>query len=1079
MSFAHPYPLRISLPRRLILGSILLVALGSQIAVFCVESQLKWEASDLKKALVEYKAAANQAKRLRDWAGVARAWQRIGEVHFIQGDYDDALHAFTGALDASKKTNNTALRLTQLNHLAYIHITTGNLEKAETLLARVRSTLTKAKRLNLPITTQLQAQLENNYGEIALNRGDLKSSLASFARALVLWEELHSLPGMARARLNNGYALLDSGNANEAMLEFDESLKLWRNSGDLRGTALTLTAKGNLYTFWGETYLALSAHREARDILRRVGDRQGEAVTSNGLGKVFEDLNRKQEALDNYALALRLNNEIGNRNNEAVSSYYLGRVWSDLGDWKRSLEFYERSLTMSLEVGKPRMVALAHMDIAGIYVKQGKHAEALKLYGETLQVYKQIGDLRRQAITHQGLGQLFLTRGELGQANTAYELGRELFHRIRDPQGEAESFYWLARVAQEENDLPKALTHSQRSIDLIEAQRNRVIGQNWRSSYFAAVRRHFELHVDILMQLNGRSPGRGFDRLAFEASERGRARSLLELLMETQADIRRGVDQSLLDRERELRHRLSAKANYQMKALSSDFPEEQIAAIETEIRTLNADYDFVQAQIKAQDPDYAQLIQPAILNTEQIQATLAQDDETALLQYMLGEKRSYVWLVTPHTLISRELPGRTELKELTGNVYKGLTARQQLPGEELDRYQKRSKTDEELFCPNATQLSQYILEPLLHTTKVRRLLVVPDGSLQYIPFEALPLPTSGNSTAHCRLDSEPANYAPLLTEFDIVHLHSFSALSTLRRPRRGPVRPTREIAVWADPVFEADDPRIHVFVDDAQPARVATTGDLTGPESNPPPARLLATIEEAQSIMRLAPAGMSLIFTGFEATRESALNGNLNDYRILHFATHSLVNNRYPALTGLWLSTFDQAGERRNGLLQLHDIYGLRLNSDLVVLSGCQTGLGQELSGEGLIGLTQGFLHAGAKSVVVSLWNVQDKTTAVLMTSFYQAMLKEGLPPSMALREAKLQMYRQREWRSPYYWSAFVLQGEFRASQPSRPLVDPRKLMAGVAVLSLTLWLVVSRVRGRRRQVAAGMESVSGGRPIE
>ena len=1038
--------------------------------------RLKWESSSFEKALREYESAAAAFKQLRDWEGLAKSWQQIGEVRFLQGDYDEAERAFSVALNASRKTKNTTLTLIQLNQLAYVHLTIGNVDKAEPLLAEIRTRLNKSA----ATTTYIQAQLENNYGEIELVRGNLKESLALFSRALALWKELNYTPGMALAHLNKGYAQLDSGNGNEATLEFDESLKFWQNSADLRGTALTLTAKGNLDTFFGETYSALAAHREARDIQRRIGDRQGEAVTSNGLGKVFEDLNRKQEAIDNYSWALNLNHEIGNRAFEAVSSYYLGKVWHDLSNWTLSLQYYERSISLSLQASKDRMAVLARMDIAAVYVKQGRHSEALKLYRETLKFYREIGDLRRQATAHQGLGELFRTQARLDQAASEYELSRQLFQRIRDPQGEAESVYWLASVAQQQNDLPKALKESRKSIAMIEAQRNRVIGPNWRSSYFSAVRRHFELHVDILMQMHKQAPGQGFDRLALEASERARGRSLLELLVETPGDIRRGVDQSLRDRERQLRQQLSAKANYQTKVLNGGLPEDQIAALEMEIRTLNTDFEFVQAKIKAQDPRYAELIQPPILNTKEIQATLAQDGATGLLEYMLGEKRSYVWLLTPDDLTYKELPGREELKELTGEVYKGLTARQQLPGEQTDRYRERAKADEELFCPNATQLSRIILEPLLHTTKLQRLLVVPDGSLQYIPFEALPTPRSANASANCRLDAEPADYVPLLTEFDVVHLHSFSTLATLRQPRRGPDRPTREIAVWADPVFEDDDPRIKAPIIKSALAAPGPFSILPGPadaEPGPPPPRLLASMEEAQSIMRLAPTGMSLIFTGFEATRESALSQNLHDYRILHFATHSLVNNRYPALSGLWLSTFDQAGVRRNGLLQLHDIYGLRLNSDLVVLSGCQTGLGEELSGEGLIGLTQGFLHAGSKSVVVSLWNVQDKTTAVLMTSFYQAMLKEGLSPSMALRQAKLQMYTQSHWRSPYYWSAFVIQGEFRASNSSwSRFVNTRTIMASVAIVGLALWLIYAMVI-RRRQTAAGSKS-NFGRPV-
>ncbi|HKO44465.1 MAG TPA: CHAT domain-containing protein [Pyrinomonadaceae bacterium] len=1038
--------------------------------------RLKAENSELIRALDSYRAAAIAWQKQQRWASAADAWQQIGEVHFSRGNYQESLSALHQAARQSQKAGNAILTIQQEANIGYVHIYLGNLDQASQHFDNCKKKLNGFTGIEDASRKRLDAQLLNNYGEVENGRGNLKLSLDLFARALVQWKAIGGRQGVALAHLNLGHSYMDSGSVNEAATEFAQALRLWREIGDRRGEALTLTAQGNLYSLLGDKHAALTVHREARDFFRRIGDQQGEAVASNGLGRVFEDLNLKQEAIDNYSLALRLNHTIGNSAFEAVSAYYMGRVWRGLGDYTRALEYYDSSLTLSRRAGKLRMAMMASMDVAAIYVKQQRLAEASDVYHQTLAFYQKIADRRREALTRQGLAELFRVRGEPESAMQELRLALDLFQQIKDPQGQAESLYWLARIFREQGRLDEALAESQKSIDIIEAQRARVIGQNWRSSYFASVHPYFELQVDILMQMDRQKPDQGLAALALAVSERARARSLLELLNETQSDIPRDVDPALLARERQLRQQLSVMGDYQIKLLNGPKRETESADIELKIRNLNTEYDVVQAEIKAQSPAYSQLSQPAILNLKQIQEELKQDKNTIVIEYMLGEERSYGWLVTPTGLIVKELPGRRALEELAREVYQSLSARQRQPDEEPAIYYERYNAAEKRFCPSATELSQKLLGPFISLLKEKRLLVVADGELLYIPFDALPLPTENGVGNVCALDAEATSYVPLLTRLEVVHLPSFSSLAALRQLSSSSSRPARELVVWADPVFESDDPRIASYLrqtlieqNQSGTALGATpVPGRNGPTSSnsyPPPTRLLATDEEARTIMKFAPAGVSMLLTGFAANRENALKWDLQNYRILHFATHSNINSRYPSLTGLLLSTIDERGQAQNGLLQLHDIYGLRLNADLVVLSGCQTGLGEELSGEGLIGLTQGFLYAGSRSVVVSLWDVQDKKTANLMANFYQSMLKDGAAPAEALHQAKLKMYQKGESRQPFYWAAFVLQGEYRTPPRSWfQTLHSRVLWSGLVLFGIVTWLLSSFWKSRRQR---------------
>ncbi len=184
--------------------------------------------------------------------------------------------------------------------------------------------------------------------------------------------------------------------------------------------------------------------------------------------------------------------------------------------------------------------------------------------------------------------------------------------------------------------------------------------------------------------------------------------------------------------------------------------------------------------------------------------------------------------------------------------------------------------------------------------------------------------------------------------------------------------------------------------------------------------------QEADAIATFIPQTKLLKATGFKANRATATSGELARYRIVHFATHGLLNSERPELSGLVLSLVDRNGAAQDGFLRMRDIYNLRLPADVVVPSACQTALGKEIKGEGLVGLTRGFMYAGATRVVASLWQVDDLATSELMKRFYRGMLIDKIRPSAALRAAQIEMMKQKRWAPPYFWAAFTIQGEWR-----------------------------------------------------
>jgi CHAT domain-containing protein len=503
------------------------------------------------------------------------------------------------------------------------------------------------------------------------------------------------------------------------------------------------------------------------------------------------------------------------------------------------------------------------------------------------------------------------------------------------------------------------------------------------------------------MQLHQQNPSQGYDAKALHASERARARSLLELLTEAGAKIRQGVNPQLLQQEQNLQQQLNAIENKRYQLTQGNYTQQQLDQLKAQSESLINQLKELEAKIRITSPRYANLKYPQPLTLQQIQEKVL-DEDTLLLEYSLGKERSYLWAVTKNSITSYILPSESKIAEIAQ------------PWREINQ-----STSVESGLP----LSEILLKPVASQLGNKRLLIVGDGLLQYIPFAALPIPSKPNT--------------PLLVEHEIVTSPSASTIAIQREQLQNRPTVAKTIAVLADPVFTSDDPRLtsasrplargaigETLNQSALTRAARNLGIGEGPKAY---GRLQYTRTEAEKILALVPDNnQRLQALDFQASLEEAKNPHLSQYQIVHFATHGLLDSVNPELSGVVFSLFNQQGKNQDGFLRLHDIFNLNLPAELVVLSACETGLGKETKGEGLVGMTRGFMYAGARRVVVSLWSVNDASTSELMTRFYQPILKGGKNPIIALREAQLEMWKSGKWQSLYYWGAFTIQGDWR-----------------------------------------------------
>jgi CHAT domain-containing protein len=339
-------------------------------------------------------------------------------------------------------------------------------------------------------------------------------------------------------------------------------------------------------------------------------------------------------------------------------------------------------------------------------------------------------------------------------------------------------------------------------------------------------------------------------------------------------------------------------------------------------------------------------------------------------------------------------------------LYKAAAARgDEETGESLIDYRLRLKESDEEWTRASEELGRMLLGLLPANTAIKRLVIVPDASLWFVPFAALPF---------------GAKREPLLVRFEVASLPSASIGRFLsREPARRNGNVPR-IAVLADPVFGRDDERIV-----RKQARTEPFAASIGPDRSAAPAfpRLRFSRVEADGIAAILPSGRVNRFLDFAASRRAFEAQAVRNADILHFATHVVLDTQRPELSGIALSSVDPDGRALDGFFRLFEIYNLDLHAGLVVLSACRTALGRQIEGEGIVGLTRGFFCAGASNVLASLWSVQDRATAELMRRLYENLLKDRMDPAAALRAAQLALRSDPRWSHPYYWAAFTMQG--------------------------------------------------------
>ena len=902
----------------------------------------------------------------RSYDRAAESQLQIGEIYMILSEFDNARKSFS---DASKIAQDQELRCRALSSIARIY---GNIGPYSLADSYSRQALTLCEHLS----ERAQAEALEARGEVLRSGSDYSGSADFLRRATSLFVAGKDDNRQAQALFWLAYALFQGGERVQAFQAAGEALRLWSLAENRYGVAQVRAALGIFASLTGQFETAQCNYRIAEPLFREIGDRDDEASVLNGLGLVSRQTGDWEKSLGYYRTAKAAFASAQDLSGEHVSIEGMGKTLTAMKNYKLLLPLYLSELRLARKASNPIFMASAFASIASAYEAKRRFAQAEVFYRRSLEAYHAADHIYGESDTLIRLGHLQASQGRYPEAIASFERANALMEKTGQIEELAKIQFELAWIYRQLNRLEDSRLAIEKTIELVENQRISISHFDTRALYFASVHRYYALYVQILMLLHQQEPDLGFAQKAFEASERSKVRSLLDLLTTSDQD-----------------------------APCDELLQRQLEAVDAA--------KVVAVEAKQGAPSVA-----PTLTLKDVQAEIGSED-TVLLEYALGDEKSYVWVVNQHDITVHELPKSARIRQSVDAFRKALIPPRLRNGESAADYQARVRKLDQTYRFQAQQLSRLLLAPV-PLSGPKRILIVPDESLQYIPFAALPFPATGGGKDL------------LVNHFEVDVLPSASVLGTLRKAIGKRAPPTSTAAIFADPVFEPDDERVSTRRSgskrsyEERPASLTRAiRDIGGSQYI---ARLPASRDEANAIADVLRSGDPQavhVALDFDASRARVLTNGLAPFRLVHFATHGVVDSRHPEMSGLILSLVDRRGRRQDGYLRLGDIYKLKLSADLVVLSSCDSALGKDLESEGIIGLPRGFLYAGAKSVIASLWKVNDDATATLMSRLY-ARLKKGETPSSALRGAQLEMEKDEQWSNPYYWAAFVLQGEYR-----------------------------------------------------
>jgi len=915
-----------------------------------------------------------------------------GERNIKDGNFLCAVEAFTHALNIAKKVSKVEAEIECLMNLGLLNWNVGQIEKSVDFYERAFG---KAKRMNSAEKVEkckIILEISDSYleGKKLQRCGRYRKSIESFGNAIDLSKKIKSKEHMLKClrKLSISYFYLYElqkfNSLNEKALRIARILNHKKEEGRCLNNIGLYNCKLNKYS------KALCLYQEALLIEREVNNKEDESACLNNIGVIYGKVGLYDRALDYLRTALKIDKELDEDRFVSIELLNIGEIFCKRGillankkDFYRALDYFMRGLKLIKKSKNERCHIRILNNMGYVYLELKEYHEALRYFQSSYRKALKIQDREVICMSLNNIGIVNLNLGNHGDSRNFFSKAIDSALKIGVNHILWESYFGLGQVYEDENNFCEALENYEKAAEVVEKIMNDIYLDTSKIGFARDKLEIYERIIHVLYGLNCGSRSEAFEKDIFFVIERARARAFLEILRESKVNIREKLKPGLKKKEEEISAKISTIHKILLDENLSVGKRKELLKL---LRQRENEYGLLLSKIKDEIPELAEIIAPEPFKLEQVQERLL-DEKTALLEFFMCDENSFLFLIKNDGYEMFILPSREEIQDSIRAYLKILT------------------------CPSkgsfkgasaAKRLFKELLFPAMRDIpdSVENIIIVPDGILFYLPFETLIQSSKDKFNDY------------LIMKYKISYAPSSSSLIFLQEKIKRNDHP-KDLLIFGDPDYcslKQNDVRGTVKI-------LQEFYQNQGFDFSPLP----HSKKEVRNISRYFLNDQCDVYLGDEAREDVVKKLPLEKYKIIHFACHGFLNERFPSRSALVMSLGNNA--REDGFLQFSEICNLRLDADLVVLSACQTGKGRLEKGEGIIGFPRVFFLSGAKSVVSTLWKISDKPTSKFMNYFYR-YLHSGYTKAQALRLAKIEMIKSKYFH-PFYWAAFILNGEY------------------------------------------------------
>ena len=911
-----------------------------------------------------------------------------GENLRLSGDFDKAIEYFKNCLSLAKKTGDKKEEMNSLIKLALLSWNIGQPKESADYYSNASSLAQKLGLKNVEEDCNKASQIYKLYNEGKEYRfaDDYQRSIESFKKAISFSKEINSLEHEYKCLRQMSISYYYLNDYQEFFQLNNASLNIARKLKNKKDEGLCLNNIGLYYWKIDNYSIALKNYEKAVELARVTNNLKGENESLTNIGIAYYEMGNYDKAFKYLNEALLIDQKYFGQKEVSVDLNNIGTTYRKKGllssekeDFQKALKYFFDCLELINNLKETITEIRVLNNIGTVYSDLEKYDNALNYFKLALKLAENINDVEARSFIFNNIGIVYYNLGNYEESTKYSQSAIDLALEFKGKQILWEAYLELAKAYEKQNKYLEALKNYRNSVSIIEGARSTIELEELKASYFGTDKRLEAYHnmIDILVNLNKSAPQKGYDIEAFNYLERAKARAFLDSLEVSEVSISQGVDFKLSNREIQLSKEISSLYK---KLLQSESTPEQRNKISEDIKNYEDQLDKLKLEIRMTSPAYADLKYPQIITLKEVQGNLL-DGKTAFFAYSIGKDSSYGFAITQRGLKIFPISPRNKIQK------------------KVTEYKKTISDKDNLDFRVGYELYSELVRPGLDE-KIQKLVFFPDDILYFLPFETLL--------------TQKNNRQWLINKYTIAYAPSISSLrEIIKRAKNNGKRREKDLLAFGDPVYD----------EGGSGNNEKNSIDLIQNFYSPQGLKLFRLNYSGMEVQRIASLfrrTKEQVFLREKASEAVLKSQKLEDFKIIHFAAHAMIDDQKPARSLIVLSLNQDS--RQYDFVQMRDIYNLKMNSDLVTLSACQTGLGQFIRGEGIEGLSRAFFYAGASSVLMSLWAVNDQASYQLMERFYYH-LRSSESIMEALQKAKLEMIRSGVFSHPFYWAGFVITG--------------------------------------------------------